>query len=287
MKKLAPLFIILAGVLWGSMGLFVRTLNARGLESMDIVALRAIVTAVALFLFLLFYDRKLLKIKLRDIWCFLGTGICSIIFFNYCYFKAIMMTSLSVAAVLLYTAPAIVMVLSFFLFGEKFTKRKLAALIMTFVGCVLVTGVIGDSVQLSAGGILAGLGAGFGYALYSIFGRYALERGYHSLTITFYTFLVAALGTLVLSDIRTVAETVTAGAPMFLFAVAFGVLCTVIPYLTYTIGLKYVENSKASIIASVEPVTATLLGVVLFGEALTVEGVVGTLLVLGALVVCK
>ncbi|MGN0426289.1 MAG: DMT family transporter [Agathobacter sp.] len=287
MKKAAPFLIVLAGVLWGSMGLFVRTLNEKGLQSMDIVALRAVVTAVALFVFLLFYDRRLFRIRVKDLWCFLGTGICSILFFNYCYFKAIMLTSLSVAAVLLYTAPAFVMVLSFFLFKEKLTKRKCVSLVMTFASCVLVTGIVGDSVGLSAGGLLAGLGAGFGYALYSIFGRYALEKGYHSLTITFYTFVVAAVGTFFLADIPRVAETVTADAPMLLFAVAFGVLCTVVPYLTYTIGLKYVENSKASIIASIEPVTATLLGCMCFHEEFTVEGILGSILVLCAMIICR
>lgn len=287
MKRLGPAFIILAGILWGSMGLFVRTLNAKGLESMDIVALRAIITTVSLFLFLLFYDRKLLHIRLRDIWCALGSGIFSIIFFNFCYFKAIMMTSLSVAAVLLYTAPAIVMILSFFLFREKFTKRKWISLVMTFVGCVLVTGVIQDSASLSAGGLLVGLGAGLGYALYSIFGRYALEKGYHSLTITFYTFLVAAAGSIALADVQKVAKTVTANPPIFFFAVAFGVLCTVIPYLTYTMGLKYIENSKAAIIASIEPVTATILGVLCFHETMSMGESLGIILVLGALIVCS
>lgn len=125
MKRLGTGLIALAGILWGSMGLFVRTLNAKGLESMDIVALRAIVTAVSLFLFLLAYNRKLLRIRIKDAWCFLGSGICSILFFNYCYFKAIMMTSLSVAAVLLYTAPAIVMILSYFFVWRKVYKKKI------------------------------------------------------------------------------------------------------------------------------------------------------------------
>lgn len=283
MKRLGTGLIALAGILWGSMGLFVRTLNAKGLESMDIVALRAIVTAVSLFLFLLAYNRKLLRIRIKDAWCFLGSGICSILFFNYCYFKAIMMTSLSVAAVLLYTAPAIVMILSYFLFGEKFTKRKLISLIMTFAGCILVTGGIGDSANVSAGGLLLGFGAGIGYALYSIFGRYALERSYHSLTITFYTFLVASVGTVVLSDFQTVTMVVTADVSMFCFTVVFGILCTVIPYLAYTMGLNYIENSKASMIASIEPVTATLLGILFFHEKMTLESVLGTILVLGAL----
>jgi drug/metabolite transporter (DMT)-like permease len=287
MKRLAPFLILLAGVLWGSMGLFVRKLNSLGLASMDIVALRAIVTAIALLLYLSLFQRSLLKIRIRDIWCFLGTGICSIVFFNVCYFKAITLTSLSMAAVLLYTAPAIVRVLSYFLFGESMTKRKILALLMTLCGCTLVTGVVGNSADFSAWGVLAGLGAGFGYALYSIFSRYALERGYHSLTITFYTFSIAAVVSLFLCNAGKTAAVACTSGSMLIFCCAFGVLCTVVPYLTYTIGLKYVENSKASILASVEPVTASILGVCFFGEALSFSEFVGILLVLGGMVVCN
>lgn len=287
MKKFAPILILVAGILWGSMGLFVRTLNAQGLASMDIVGLRAVVTAVSMLLFLLIFDRKLFVIRLKDLWCFLGTGICSIVFFNFCYFKAITMTSLSVAAILLYTAPAIVMVLSYFLFKEKLTKRKLLALAMTFAGCVLVTGILTEKGSVSFGGILVGLGAGLGYALYSIFSRYALEKGYSSLTITFYTFLIAAVASCFLTDMGNVIRVAADGTGNLLFCLAFGVLCTVAPYLTYTLGLQYVENGKASIIASIEPVTATLLGTVLFHEKLTVSGVCGVVLVLAALALCN
>lgn len=287
MKKFAPVLILIAGVLWGSMGLFVRTLNASGLASMEIVGLRAGVTAAVLFLYLLVFDRKMFWIRWKDIWCFIGTGICSIVFFNYCYFKAMTLTSLSVAAILLYTAPAIVMVLSYFLFGEKMTKRKLLALVMTFAGCVLVTGLLTETGSVSAGGLLAGLGAGLGYALYSIFSRYALAKGYASLTITFYTFLIAAAASCFLTDMGKVAGVMAVNAGSFFFCLAFGVLCTVVPYLTYTLGLQYVENGKASIIASVEPVTATLLGALCFHEKLTITGVIGVVLVLAALAICN
>lgn len=286
LKKAAPFLILLAGMLWGSMGLFVRTLNGRGLESMGIVSLRAIVTAVSMLIFLLIFDRRYLRIKIHDIWCFFGTGILSIIFFNYCYFSAITLTSMSVAAVLLYTAPAIVMVLSYFLFRESFTVKKVIALVLTFAGCVLVTGVIGETAPVSAAGILTGLGAGLGYALYSIFSRCALERGYHSLTITFYTFLIAAIASLFMTDPVSVVSTAASSPGMLLFSVAFGVLCTVVPYLTYTLGLTQVENSRASIIASVEPVTATVLGAILFHEQLTFSGVLGMAMVIAALVIC-
>ena len=287
MKKFAPFLILIAGILWGSMGLFVRTLNGQGLASMEIVGLRAAVTTVCMCVFLLVFDRKLFVIHWKDLWCFVGTGICSIVFFNFCYFQAITMTSLSVAAILLYTAPAIVIVLSFFLFKEKLTKRKLIALAMTFLGCVLVTGILSESSSVSVGGILVGLGAGLGYALYSIFGRYALEKGYSSLTITFYTFLLAGIASCFLTDMGKVVQIAVNHPGNLVFCLAFGVLCTVAPYLTYTLGLQYVENGKASIIASIEPVTATLLGAMLFHEKLTISGVLGVMLVLTALILCN
>ncbi|MCI5620869.1 MAG: DMT family transporter [Lachnospiraceae bacterium] len=286
MKRFATLWIILAGILWGCMGLFVRRLNALGLVSMQVVELRALVTSVVMFLVLFIGKRELLRIRLRDLWCFLGTGLCSIVFFNFCYFKAIELTSLSVAAVLMYTAPVLVMIFSFFLFHEKFTGRKVLALVMTFAGCVLVTGVLDQQNMVSPMGILTGLGAGLGYALYSIFGRYALERGYQSFTITFYTFFIAFIGTLFLTDIRPVMQVACQDVASILISLGLGVICTVFPFLLYTLGLSYVENSKASIFASVEPVTATLLGAVVYQEKLSVSGTLGVVLVIVALIIC-
>lgn len=286
MKKLAPIFVLLAGILWGMMGIYVRRLNAAGFTTIEIVAVRSVVTALLLFLVLFFYNREMLKICIRDIWCFIGTGILSIVFFNYCYFKAITMTSLSVAAVLLYTAPAIVMILSAVFFHEKITAVKLISLVATFIGCILVTGLVGSTENLNAAGILVGLGAGLGYALYSIFSRFALKRGYHSLTISFYTFVFASIGVLPLADVQKIYGACVEDIGMLGFYLVFALVSTVIPYILYTLGLTALENSKASIIASVEPVAATVLGIVLFHEKMTVNNAIGIVLVLGAIVIC-
>lgn len=287
MKKAAPFFVLLAGILWGMIGIYVRNFQAQGFTSLEIVAVRTLVTAVVLFLVLLFHNPALLKIRLRDLWCFIGTGVLSIVFFNYCYFKAITLTSLSVAAVLLYTAPAIVMMLSAVLFRERITSVKVVALFATVLGCVFVTGLSGATGRLSVGGILVGLGAGLGYALYSIFGRYALERGYSSLTISFYTFLLASFAILPMADLKIIYETCTSDTGMLFFCLIFGLVSTVLPYLLYTAGLNWMENSKASIVASVEPVAATVLGVLAFQESLTVNQFIGIFLVVGAIVICN
>ena len=100
--------------------------------------------AIAVILFgarILVHDRHGFRVRLRDFWCFFGSGVCSLLFFTVCYFRAIELTSLAVAAILLYTAPSFVMLMSLPLFGERFTGRKLAALAMSFAGCCLVSGL--------------------------------------------------------------------------------------------------------------------------------------------------
>ena len=284
-KGLSVFFILLAGCLWGCMGLFVRPLNKKGFSSWDIVFVRAVVTMLCMGIFLIIYDRKMFRIKIKDIWCFLGTGLLSIVFFNLCYFKEITLTTLSVAAILLYTAPAFVMVISAFCFKERFTGRKLLSLAFSFVGLIFVTGVIGDAGRLTLNTLLIGLGAGLGYALYSIFGRYALERGYHTFTISFYTFLFATIGTLFFSHPLFIMRQVTSSVGSIGFVLAFALVSTVIPYIVYTIGLKDVENGFASIIASIEPVIATINGILWFQEKLRVGVIIGIVLVLTGIII--
>ena len=110
----------------------------------------------------LFRQPRSLAIAPRDIWMFLGTGLGSIVFFNICYFTAIELTTLSVAAILLYTAPSIVMVFSIFLFHESFARRKGFCLVLGL--CRLRPGQRLRMGHVEAAGILAGLGSGFGYA---------------------------------------------------------------------------------------------------------------------------
>lgn len=286
---LAYIEVISAGVLWGCMGLFVRNLNKLGLATMGIVAIRAIIAALLLFLYMIIFNRKLLKIRIKDIWCFLGTGILSVLFFNFCYFRTMTVTSLSVAAILLYTSPAFIMIMSYFLFKEKFTGFKVIALVLTFTGCVLVSGLVdsllaGGKIGLTPVNLLIGLGAGFGYALYSVFSRYAIERGYNSLTITFYTFLFSAIGCLFFTDLPQLAGVFTGSVKGCLLCVGIAVFGTLVPYLTYTAGLKGMDNGRASVVVSIEPAVATLISMFVYKEIPSVLGGVGILLVLAAVI---
>ena len=221
-------------------------------------------------------DRSVFRIRRAHLKYFFGTGVISVVLFTLCYFTCQKLCSLAVASILLYTAPSFVVVLSAILWKEPITKRKLAALGLTLVGCALVCGVFAGDLTVTVPGILLGLGAGFFYALYSIFGRYALAH-YDSMTVTVWTFLFAGPASLVLLRPAEIAAAFSAQPSLGLVAVGLVVFSTVAPYILYTRGLSQVEAGRASIMASLEPVVASLAGVLLFQEpmsALTAGGIV-------------
>lgn len=283
-QALGPLLILLAGVFWGSMGLFVRRLAQYGFSSIQITSIRLTLAALLFCLVQLNREPSGFRIQKRDIPLFLGLGLASILFFTICYFTAIDRMPLATAAILLYTSPIWVMLMSILVFKEKLSPRKLLALALAFGGCVLVSGVTGGGLTLS--GLLIGLGAGVGYGLYSILGTIALRR-YSPYTVTSYTFLIAAVGSWFISRPGDIVSKFAAAAStpgLLLFCLLMALITAVVPFLTYTLGLQSVEASRAAILATVEPMVATLLGVLVFREALTLSSLLGILLILGAVV---
>lgn len=279
-KKLAAMSVLLAGTLWGLIGFFVRQYQAQGLDSMQTAALRITLAAILFAVFVLIYKPKLFKVRLKDLWCFLGTGIISVGVFTFCYFKSIELSSLSVAAVLLYTAPAFVMLFSLIFFKEKMTVMKGVSVVLAVLGCAMTTGVIGGSINVTLAGFLFGLGSGVCYALYSIFSRFALNRGYEPFTITLYTFFFAAVFSVLACDVRPVIAVMTVDWSSVGFAVLFALVSCLLPYTFYTLGLKYISSGTASIIATVEPVVATVIGALVFAEPIGVPfGYIGVALV--------
>jgi len=192
--------------------------------------------------------------------------------------------SLSTAAILLYTSPIWIMLMSVLFFREKLNGKKILSLALAFAGCVLVSGISGNGV--TPVGLLVGLGSGIGYGLYSILGTVALRR-YSPYTVTTYTFLFAAAGSWLICGPADMISKFSAAPDLpflLLFCGLTALVTAVVPFLAYTLGLQTVEASRAGIIATIEPMVATLIGIVLFSEPLTVLSGLGILLILGAVI---
>lgn len=279
-QKAAVAKILAAAAGWGIIGVFSRPLSDAGLNAVQITFVRSVIVALGMALYLLLTDRKQFQIHWKDIWMFLGTGLLSIVFFNICYFLTIERATLAAASILLYTAPCFVMLMSAVFFHEKVTVQKLAALVLAFAGCVLVSGFTGG--QMSGSAVLTGIGSGIGYALYSIFGSVALKK-YQPFTVIFYTFLIASMGLVPFSAVTEIGAVMIGSGSVIASGLALGVLSTLLPFILYTGGLKELEAGKASVLAFAEPMVATIAGIVIFKEKVNMQNALGIVLIFAAI----
>lgn len=276
--------VLTAAALWGTLGLFARALGATGLQPLELASVRAAGTAAGLAIWLLRRPAQF-RIRPRDIPFFLAYGLVGIALFHFSYFAAVERTSIAVAVALLYTAPAIVVIGSRLWFGEAIDRGRMLALALVLAGVFLVTGALRllatGQATISGAALAFGLASGVTYGCYTLFGKGALGR-YDSGQTVFYSFLVGGLALgLIAPPWKPFVQHPAAIVPLLLLVLAV----TLAPYLLYITALRHVPSSSASMLASVEPVIATLLGFFWLGEALGVDQVLGIALIVGAALV--
>ncbi|MBQ4557079.1 MAG: EamA family transporter [Clostridia bacterium] len=281
MKQRSFIFIILAGILWGTSGIFVEFLAPYGFTSLQMTFFRSVVSFISMLIFALVHDRKLLKVKLKDIVMFAFSGLA---FFGTasCYYFSMQATSVSTAVVLMYTAPVLVMIFSVAFLGEKLTPLKTISVLCMIVGCGLVSGIIGG-LKFDIFGIAIGFLSGISYSAYNIFTKIEMRRGGNPLSATMYCFLFSTVISFFTCKPQTIAGNIAASPAVTLpLIIALGIFTCILPYLLYTIALKNLPAGTASALSIVEPMAATIFSVVLFNEAMSVASIIGIILILGA-----
>jgi DME family drug/metabolite transporter len=204
--------------------------------------------------------------------------------YQVCYFRAVTLVGVAAAALLaICSAPLLIAVLAAALLGERLTSLVRLSLGMAVAGtALLVVGPRGlDQVTGHFGlGALLALGAGVSYAVYAVAAKGLLAR-VTPLAVAAITFALAAvfLAPALLGE-ETLLHTLSAGWPLFLY---LGVGPTAVAYALFTAGLTRVPATAAGIVSLLEPLTATTLGLVVFGERLGAVGTAGALLLLLAL----
>ena len=279
--------VFAAGCLWGTIGLFSTLLQDMGMPSQSVAFYRLLFAAALLILVLIVKGKgfRLFRIRPAGILSCLLVGLFSQAFYNLLYMRTIKESGMAVAAVLLYTSPVFVALMSRLFFREPLGKNKIIAIAINIIGCVLtVTGGGFEGMTLVGLGLLTGVGAGFMYATLPVLSRIGADKE-DPFTSTFYGL---AFGTLFLLFIsRSWHGIGTAFTPaMFLVLVGFGIVPSALAYIVYFGGLNKVkETSKVPVLASVETVMAALIGLAVFGQSLTLIKVVGIVLVLCSILV--
>lgn len=275
--------VLLASVLWGCAALTVNLLADVGASRQEILFFRGLVSCLAMAVWIGIIDKKLFRIKLKDLWIFAGHGILGHACTNLCYFYCIRTCSMGTAAAMMYLAPAVVAVLSVPVFKEKLTPQKAISASLVLLGAACTAGIFSGGGQYPAAGLLAGVGCGFFYGLYSMFGRVAVCR-YHVLTANFWSFGLSAL--FVFPQIPMEEALAHMSQPRLVGAMVLAaLLCCTLPYLLYTMALRNVSASAATVVSSLEPAVAAVLGWSVYNESLGAEKILGIGLIILAVAI--
>ena len=279
----SELMVILAGICWGIISIFILPLAAAGLSSMQITAVRLTTAALIMTPLMLWKAPDKMRIRVRDLWMFVLTGTVFTVGYAALYIYANVHGETSVAIVLLYTSPVWVVLLSVPMFGERITTVKMISIILTVAGCVLVSGILQGISAISPVVVLAGLASGMSYGLYTVFARIAM-RHYDSLTVTVYTLLFAMIGILPLGDLRGVLSLIPAHPEIIFWGLGIGIVCMIAPVFLFNAGLAHIETGKAAILVALEPVVGVIIGMLLWHESHSAMKMAGIVLVILAII---
>ncbi|MFZ3047625.1 MAG: EamA family transporter [Desulfatirhabdiaceae bacterium] len=270
-------FIIAAAAQWAMIGPFARLAFQEGVPPMEVAFWRALLTW---FMFAIHATiRGETRLKREDIGFVIIFGLSGVSLFYGAYQMAVKQGGAALAAVLLYTAPAWVTVLARIFFREKITLVKLMSLVLTLVGVAAISGAgqAGDGQSISVSALLFGLVSGFCYSLYYIFGRHFSGR-YSSPNLFLYLLPIGILGLLPWT-------TFTHKSPTAWMALIFlSLVSTYGANFCYYASLKYLEASRASIMATLEPVITVIVAYFWWQESLSAISLIGCALILTAVV---
>ncbi|MBQ7196738.1 MAG: EamA family transporter [Synergistaceae bacterium] len=276
--------IFIAGLLWGTIGIFVKELNSLGADS----ALTCFIRMLFAFLImssaaLAKHGKKFFAIDSKTLLLCAGLGLVSQGFFNICYTASIKLNGMGMACVLMYSAPVFTAIASRIFFHEKISKLKIFALALNILGCVLTItgGNIFNNSQISLLGMLAGIGTGFCYGMAAIFGTAAGEKT-DALTMSAYSYLFATIFLFMLNN----PGFENLDAKILGVGFLYGLLPTSLAYMVYYIGLTKVrDTSRVPVIASIEPIAAVLLGMLIYNEQLRATNFIGVAVVFLSIVI--
>lgn len=272
--------------MFGSSGIFVRTLTQNGIDQTTLLFLRFSIAVVPILIAILLTDKELFRIELSDIPLFLVCSIC-IVGLNLCYNQSMNTVPLSLAAVLLSTAPIFVLIFAYALFREKITSRKIICIILAILGCILMTGVMEyDMAQIPLFGILSGIGAALFWAVYLMASKKSIENGKHTFTILFYCVIFITLALLPFTSFTQISAFITPHpTSSIIFLIIHSTFSFALPYILSTVSLNYIDSGVSSIFLSgAEPLAALIFGILIYSEIPTILMLCGFILTVIAMI---
>jgi drug/metabolite transporter (DMT)-like permease len=272
---------VIAAVGYGLIGIFGKRAYRAGMQPGELLALRFLLASAVLWLYILIAKRSALRITARQAVSCAALGVLGYALFTTLYFEALKGLSASLTVLLLYTYPVIVMVGSWLLFKERVTRGQVIALMMVCVGLVAL---LSGNVAIAKGSAIAlALGSAVVYAAY-ILASGRLVASFNPLTAGLYIMTAAAIALTVRAP-TALWQVDKLSFDAWAAVIALALVSTVGPVVLFLMGLEKISGTEASLLSTMEPVTATIAAALVLGESLSPLQLLGGGLVLAALIV--
>ena len=276
--------VFIGAALWGIEAIFVPPMTAGGFTTMQISFLGAFVSAVVVVIFALIKDRSAFRFSRRDGILLLALSMTDFIFFKFFYYTTINNSEVSVAVMLLYSSPIFIMLFSRIVFRERMTPRKYLCLALTVIGCVCVSGYIGHAVPIPLFALFTGIMTGAVYGVYAILTRLT-ARSCGPLTVCMYMLIFGTIILLPVCHPGQIVSVLKSNHTMIPYALTFGPVCAALANGLYAWGISGISANRAAILGAAEPLTAAVLGILLFHESREPVKLVGIALIIAAIII--
>jgi len=277
---------VAAAIMWASSGVAGKALFAGGITPFELVQVRVTVSTLLLAIAFGLHSRDLFRIRGRDFVYFFILGGVAMALVQITYFYAVSKIQVAAAIFLQYLAPIMVAFFSICFWRERLTLTKFLALVISLGGCYLVVGGYNlHLIQMNRVGILCGLASALCFASYTLLGERGMRR-YSPWTVLFYAFLFA---TFTWHIIYPPFQYLRAGYSLnqWGWLLYISVIGTLIPFALFFIGVNFIRSTRASITATLEPISAGFFAYFFLGEVLEPLQVVGGTMVVGAIVLLQ
>jgi len=280
------IYVMIAAVMWASSGTAGKALFESGITPFDLVQIRVTFSSIVLAVVFTIFSRSLMQIRIRDVAYFFLLGGVVMALVQFTYFYTISKIQVLAAILLQYLSPIFVALFSMLFWGEKPDVSKLSSLLLAVLGAYLVVGGYNlEILKMNRVGILVGLASALLYSAYALLGERAMHR-YAPWTVVFYSFVFGAVS---LNLFHSPFQYLWADYSLNQwFWISYIVLMgTILPFGLYFVGINYVRSTRAMITATLEPIAAGIMAYVFLGETLEAFQLLGTALVITAIVLLQ
>lgn len=275
--------VVAATVVWSTSGIFI-SLVVRNwdISAVSLAFWRDLSTFSVLLVGIAIARPTLLRVKRKDLPWLLVMGAISIGFFHVLWNTAVLLNGASVSTVIQCNAPIFVTIMAWIIFKEALTKRKIIAVVLSVIGTVLISGILGMSaIQISGLGVAVALFSAIFYGSFSLFGK-KLTGDYNSWTILLFIFGFASLILLPFQIFNPSPFPYQAPALFYFTGLIF--IATISGFAIYTTALAHMQASIAAITATSEVVFAAVLAYFILGERMDTWQILGAVLIVSGVI---